>query len=410
MVNEEHLVLLYQGVKAWNHWRQEHPEIIPDLSKANLYQINLNDFNLQKVNFCQANLSGASLIGTQLNQANLQGANLLSANLEQANLKGANLDLAILKQTIINSETILDSKVYKIWEFVNQGATNQNLSNLDLSYANLFQVDFSNSDLSKANLSHANLSNTNFNSAYLSHANLTDANLYRANLNNTYLSHANLTNANLTQASLIGTYLRDAIADFVNFKATKINYQTLIDYKYYLVWELVNQGGIQKSLVGADLSNANLKGVDFSKADLTKTNFGNSDLRGCDLSHANLTRTNFSRANLIGVNFNQTDLKSANLSGAIRNQTTQFNDKLPTQTTIANSESVEYKEYETQIQLVEREVTLDKGKLSKLELSYIFILLMIIIVTISSYIIWCYENNKPILVPTNLEKIFQNKK
>jgi hypothetical protein len=36
MANEEHLNLLKQGVVAWNEWRQKNPELIPDLSMANL--------------------------------------------------------------------------------------------------------------------------------------------------------------------------------------------------------------------------------------------------------------------------------------------------------------------------------------------------------------------------------------
>jgi hypothetical protein len=30
MANPDHLALLEQGVKRWNQWRTEHPEIVPD--------------------------------------------------------------------------------------------------------------------------------------------------------------------------------------------------------------------------------------------------------------------------------------------------------------------------------------------------------------------------------------------
>lgn len=36
MANQEHLDLLKKGVEGWNQWREEHPEIEPDLSGANL--------------------------------------------------------------------------------------------------------------------------------------------------------------------------------------------------------------------------------------------------------------------------------------------------------------------------------------------------------------------------------------
>ena len=36
MANDEHVALLRQGVAAWNAWRHENPNILPDLSEANL--------------------------------------------------------------------------------------------------------------------------------------------------------------------------------------------------------------------------------------------------------------------------------------------------------------------------------------------------------------------------------------
>ena len=32
MANEEQLALLKQGVKQWNEWREQYPDIQPDLS------------------------------------------------------------------------------------------------------------------------------------------------------------------------------------------------------------------------------------------------------------------------------------------------------------------------------------------------------------------------------------------
>ncbi|MFA5055185.1 MAG: hypothetical protein WC562_03300 [Dehalococcoidia bacterium] len=36
MANEEHLKILKQGVDAWNRWRKENGEIIPDLRRADI--------------------------------------------------------------------------------------------------------------------------------------------------------------------------------------------------------------------------------------------------------------------------------------------------------------------------------------------------------------------------------------
>jgi len=71
MANKKHLARLQQGVTAWNQWRDEHREIQPDLS-------------------------GANLVGANLQEANLVGANLQRAGLIRANLQEAHLDGAIL--------------------------------------------------------------------------------------------------------------------------------------------------------------------------------------------------------------------------------------------------------------------------------------------------------------------------
>jgi hypothetical protein len=51
MADEQDLALLSQGVDAWNRWREENPELDPDL--------------------CEAQLRGAELSGANLGQADL---------------------------------------------------------------------------------------------------------------------------------------------------------------------------------------------------------------------------------------------------------------------------------------------------------------------------------------------------
>ena len=74
MANPEHLEILKQGVAVWNTWREENPEVQPDLMNADLEQA-----NLQGVAFYGANLQGADLT-----RANLQEADLMLADLRAA--------------------------------------------------------------------------------------------------------------------------------------------------------------------------------------------------------------------------------------------------------------------------------------------------------------------------------------
>jgi uncharacterized protein YjbI with pentapeptide repeats len=104
MANPEHLEILKQGVEKWNEWREQHPEIIPDLSSAvldseflrnaDLSRANLRDASLVGADFRGANLSGSDLTGANLSESflgktDLSGAHIFYVNLDRADLSGA---------------------------------------------------------------------------------------------------------------------------------------------------------------------------------------------------------------------------------------------------------------------------------------------------------------------------------
>jgi len=139
MANPEHLAILKQGVGVWNEWREENPDIIPDLTEADLRGANLSDADLRDANLSNADLSGI-LCGADLSRADLRGANLYIADLCGANLSGSNLRGADLRGADL------------------RGA---DLSGSNLSGANLRVADLRGADLRGANLSEANLSGAN---------------------------------------------------------------------------------------------------------------------------------------------------------------------------------------------------------------------------------------------------------
>lgn len=77
MANQEHLAILKQGVEPWNQWRRVNPDILPDLSYADLREMHLEGAYLRRCNLLEANLSGT----------HLEGANLMNAVLERADLR-----------------------------------------------------------------------------------------------------------------------------------------------------------------------------------------------------------------------------------------------------------------------------------------------------------------------------------
>ena len=158
MANDEHVALLKQGVDAWNAWRDENPDIRPDLRGANLRG---------------DDLSGAHLDGAILSGAKLQHANLVQADLRGADLSGANLNRAYL--------------------------TDAYLRKADLSGAVLRRADLSGAKFYKADLPGADLGR-----AILNDANLTGADLSEANLQNSSLVNTDLTGADLTGCRVHG--------------------------------------------------------------------------------------------------------------------------------------------------------------------------------------------------------------
>jgi uncharacterized protein YjbI with pentapeptide repeats len=156
MVNEKQLSILKQGVRVWNKWREENPDIVINLSRsnfqgANLEQVNLNSARLSRSIFCGANLL----------QADLNRADLYDTDLSKASLVGA---------------TVRRAK----------------LSNAKLCYADLRDVHFGKSDFLHADLTGANLSGSN-----LEQAQFVDAKLQGANLTNCYVYGVSSWNSDL---------------------------------------------------------------------------------------------------------------------------------------------------------------------------------------------------------------------
>jgi len=169
VANEQHLRILKQGTDAWNRWRRENPEILPDLIRADLSMVDLRWADLSRACLIEANLSGADLTGANLREADLSKADLSGACLIEANLIWADLSRADLSGACL---------------------IEANLSGADLIGANLREADLSKADLSGACLIEANLIWADLSKADLSEADLRLANLGWANLSGAYLSGA----------------------------------------------------------------------------------------------------------------------------------------------------------------------------------------------------------------------------
>jgi uncharacterized protein YjbI with pentapeptide repeats len=167
MANDEHVELLKQGVANWNAWRNENPDIRPDLSHADLSGTDLFRAELSLANLFQADLSGANLVEAHLSRALLGSANLTGADLShaifdvadlfRADLSGANLTRALLAGADL---------------------TFAHLTGAKLMGAHLDRVDLTKADLTRAELTKANLEGATFVDTDLTGADLTACRIY----------------------------------------------------------------------------------------------------------------------------------------------------------------------------------------------------------------------------------------
>ncbi|MEH1822115.1 MAG: pentapeptide repeat-containing protein [Nostoc sp.] len=181
-----------------------------DLRNAKLSGADLRNAKLSGTDLRNAILNGVNLTSTDLRNAILNGANLTSADLSYAILNGADLSYAILngadlsyailngvdfRKTIFDNTTIISPKWSRVIKIVTEGASGQNLSNVDLSSADLKRTDFRSANLSDANLSDADLRDADLRDADLRDADLRDADLRDADLRDADLTDANVANA-----------------------------------------------------------------------------------------------------------------------------------------------------------------------------------------------------------------------
>ncbi len=96
MADQRHLNKLNGGVSVWNQWREENPEILPDLRKADLHKAVLSG-----VDFRQTNLDGVNLRNARLCSVSLNSASLYQANLSGARLRHASMHKTFFKETIL---------------------------------------------------------------------------------------------------------------------------------------------------------------------------------------------------------------------------------------------------------------------------------------------------------------------
>jgi uncharacterized protein YjbI with pentapeptide repeats len=224
-----------------------------------------------------------------------------------------------------NPERVLDLDGFVFLE-------NVDLRRIDLRWASLVDVDFSNRDLKGAlfeyaNLTNANLMRTNLKGANFVHCILNGAKLAEANMEEADLRAADLTTADCT--ATIFTKCRDfsraildhtTILQHANFNGTSLDHTTFHGKMNEVKFIGSKLGDITfdgADLTGADFTGTEGTGVKFIDCVLTKTIFKNIRIEWMDFAGGGIHRNvNISGAYLIGPTFNNMNLADADFSNA----------------------------------------------------------------------------------------------
>ena len=312
-----------------------------DLTKAYLIGANLTG----------AHLRGANLTNAELSQANLTNTNFEAYSDEYgggyADLTGANLSDAVVIGTQFASANLTMSQLVSTASY-----QARNLTGIGLGGVNLAAANFASHNLTYANFSGATLTGANFNHTsaagiVLASADLANASFDHANLANSYFDGAILHNADFSgaflagahmgQTSLAGVNLSAAVVRDADLRATGITAAQLYSTASYQARDLrgvkLNSDFTGGDFAGQDFAGANLKNATLANADLGHANLVNGDLAGYlfydDQGGSYVSPgANLTNANLTGVDSRGANLEYVTLTGATMNNMIQPNGRI----------------------------------------------------------------------------------
>lgn len=204
MADRNHIDILRSGKDVWNSWREDNPDIRPDLESAQLVGMDLSEFNLSNVKLREANLSTARLCKANLTLAYLPYSRCINTDFTDVKAKKVHFGNSTLDGAIFNNADLSDAKITDA-RFIRTKCRGANIS-----FSRLTSTDFTESNFVAANFSQANFDSAIFNGALLNASNLTGANLCNVNLRWSNLTNAILKNSivkgcDLSQAMLLNT-------------------------------------------------------------------------------------------------------------------------------------------------------------------------------------------------------------
>lgn len=146
MASSKIFAVVKEGRQALAKFRAANPNVLLDLTDADLRGADLRGANLRR----------ALLVGAKLAETDLVGANLSEADLTRANLRAAQLTRTDFSRAVLYKAALPEASAIET-DFIRA-----NLKDCDLSKANLTRARFSEADLTRADLSDARVLGTDF--------------------------------------------------------------------------------------------------------------------------------------------------------------------------------------------------------------------------------------------------------
>lgn len=157
MANPEHFSILRKGVETWNLWREENPDVMPDLTGANLTgldldvaiythpSVDLNDFPADEHGIRYS----SDPYGIDFRNARLRNADLSHAVLTIADLANADLTAATLNGTVFDAASLRGACLREA-DLAGTHFRSCDLAEVDFADAHMSDVIIVDTDLSTA--------------------------------------------------------------------------------------------------------------------------------------------------------------------------------------------------------------------------------------------------------------------
>lgn len=186
----------------------------------------------------------------------------------------------------------------------------QNKSSLDLSTAELQNIDFSYAAINKRKLEKLSLAG-----AFLTNATFVNVVMQHINLSNAQLDHSDFSLTELDDIHLSFSELDNANFSFSKLRTIHFSSSSLKNADFSFI-TIMNTNMRASQLQQTNFSFSLLFNIDFSYTQLENANFSHAVLNDVVFSFASLVNVNFSHARLVNVKFIAATLRNVDFSFA----------------------------------------------------------------------------------------------